>query len=243
MPKGRERPRGRERASTLEARHIKLVKNMMWVLLVILLVVLVLGVLVPEGLGGLLTVPGLLFLMMIVLVVVAMQRLVVNNLNQAVLLIVSGAFIVLGYITVRSGVIDPPFSYLFAYALPLVFSALLVGRRGLVFAGVVSVLLVGGTYLAELAGHPWVGVVTEAGNRYLSLVIFGLVLFLIAYFLDRLGVELRIAHSRALGREQELAKLVSTLEEEIQHRRQIEKEREQLLTNERAARMEAEELA
>ncbi len=243
MPQGRDSTRVREGPNTLEERHIQIVRNMMRVLLGILAVAFVSGVLVPRGLSGLVSIAGVLFLMVIALVSVAVQRLSTGNLNQAVIAVVSGGFVILGFITVRAGVVDPPYSYLFAYSLPLVFSALLVGRRGLVITGLVSILLVGGTFLAQRAGVPWVGVLSGNTDVGISLLIFALVMLLVGYFLDRLGVEVRLAHSRALGRERELANVVATLEEEIGHREKIEKERERLLADERAARKEAEELA
>lgn len=169
----------------------------------------------------------------------ALARLRVGKVGQAVGLVITGSIVTLAWETLQSGVLG--FSpFLFAYSVPIAFAALLVGRRALIASSAASIGVVTTVFLLEAAGATWIGTDTGSTQPGTLLIAFILITALLALVLERFGVELKSAHAAALRREHDLANLVVELELQIEERMAAERERERLFELERVARQSAE---
>jgi signal transduction histidine kinase len=227
-----------ENENDLRERYKRMVRMLLLALLVVLLLIigLVTALLGPGELSRRGTV---LLVGMSGLILLALVRLRSNRLGQAVGLVVLAALGVLALETVEGGVIGSA-SFLFAYTVPIAFAGLLLGRVALLATGAASVAIVTTVYFLERAGIGWVASDPEVGDPETTVIVFSLIVALLAFVLERFGVELMEAHGAALRRQRELAHLVGQLEREIEERRQAQEEREQLLERERLAREAAE---
>jgi PAS domain S-box-containing protein len=218
-------PGGRpEDGNDLQERYTRMVRMLLLGLLVVLL--LIIG-LVTALLGpGALSTRGIVLLVgMSGLVLLALVRLRSNRLGQAVGLVVLAALAVLALETVEGGVIGSA-SFLFAYTVPIAFAGLLLGRVALLATAAASVAIVTAVYFLERAGIGWVASEPEVGDPETTVIVFALIVALLAFVLERFGVELMEAHGAALRRQRELSHMVGQLEREIEERRQAQVERD-----------------
>ncbi|MEX2542414.1 MAG: ATP-binding protein [Trueperaceae bacterium] len=202
-------------------RHLRMVRVLLLALLAVLLLIigLNLALLGTDGLSRSGT--GLLLVGMSILVLLALARVRVRRLGQAVGLVVFGTLALLALETAEAG-ISASTTFLFAYTVPIAFAGLLVGRLALVGTALASVGIVVGVHLLERAGSGLVATDPDVGSPATVVIVFVLIVGLLSLVLERFGVELRNAHQAALRRQSELARLVAVLEREIEERKQAE---------------------
>jgi PAS domain S-box-containing protein len=208
----------------LRERYTRMVRVLLFALLAVLLLIigLVTAILGPDELS----VRGVILLLgMSGLVLLALLRLQTGRLGQAVGLVVLATLGVLALETIEGGVVGSS-TFLFAYTVPIAFAGLLLGRAALLATGAASVLILGAVYFLERAGVAWVATDVEGGDPETVLIVFVLIVGLLAFVLERFGVELMEAHGAALRRERQLSYTVGQLEREIEERKQAQLERD-----------------
>ena len=103
-------------------------------------------------------------------------------------------------------------------ALPIVLAGLLGGRRLLLLALILSVLLVVGITALEITTSGLIGFSQQTYDPLLTCVTFTIAAAVLALLVGRFGQTLQIALQRTRGREQELDALRITLEQEVAER-------------------------
>jgi rsbT co-antagonist protein RsbR len=103
------------------------------------------------------------------------------------------------------------------FVVPLTLAGLLIGRRGLVYAAGVSILIAASINFLQQRAPSLVGFAPDAdANR--SLITFILIIGLLSLFLDQFGAVLREALAAAHTREQDLERLRAALEATVAER-------------------------
>jgi anti-anti-sigma regulatory factor len=180
------------------------------------LIGLALGLLTPTG--GLPPLVLIYYPLLIGTTGVALWLLRRGLFGSAVTLATSGLVLMIGVALIAGGLHDSPVIPL-AFAIPTVLAGLLIGRRGLGFAGGLSIALVLIAGLLELFAPDFVGFARNPNRTPLAIIAsFVLVFAVLCLFLDRFGNSLRAALAGTQAREHELEYLRAALETTVAER-------------------------
>jgi rsbT co-antagonist protein RsbR len=115
--------------------------------------------------------------------------------------------------------LDQSQTVLLAFSVPIALAGLVLGRRGILLASGLSVLLVIAVALLQTYAPASVGFAPSSSAAPLALAAtFTLIVVVFSLFLDLFGASLRDALSIAKAREQELERLRASLEDTIRER-------------------------
>jgi rsbT co-antagonist protein RsbR len=141
-----------------------------------------------------------------------------GHFDAAVLLCAAGIEAGLGVSLVASGLGASGMTYL-AFSVPVTQAGLLLGRRGLAFAGGLGAAIVAAVGLLSMAAPALVGFAPAPAPSLASVApTFLLVMGVLVLLIDQYSTTLRDALSHALTREQELQQSRSDLEETVAER-------------------------
>jgi rsbT co-antagonist protein RsbR len=130
----------------------------------------------------------------------------------AVNLATIGLILAIGIALIAVGFLNSS-SILLAFAVPITMSGLVLGRRGLLIAAGLSILIVVITGLLSALAPAFVGFVPSSPASALSIVpLFILIIGILSLFIDRFSAALRDALTTTQAREQELEHLGAALE-------------------------------
>ncbi len=169
----------------LRRHRSRIVEAFLWVLLTVVLLAFGANMVMygPGALVPSLIIPNLVFILLIVTGLLLNQR---QRIGVSVWMIVS-VLLLAGVAGVLSEGVQGNVTSLMLFFIPLVLSALLLGRQAVLITTAVTLLAVGVAPLLHQGGLPGMGTV-QPDSGWATATQFGLVYLTVAFFLDRFGV-------------------------------------------------------
>ncbi len=201
----------------LEQRQARLLQIMLLLILGACLIGLSLGIITANR-GFAADLPGLSYPLLFLCTLGALFALRRGRFSIAIGLTTLGFMLAIGIALVTVGLNQSPV-ILLSFSAPITLAGLVLGRRGILMASGLSILLVVAVALLQTYAPASVGFMHSANMAPLALAAtFALIVLVLSLFLDLFGSSLRDALSTTQAREQELERLRASLEDTVRER-------------------------